>query len=504
MLENQNPGTTSWKLTLDHKALNQEIEGYASKTSVNKGSSIDLMVNLSTNSTQYTMDIYRLGWYPTGTNPDGSSCAPSCGGRLMLHVGPLTGSRQAACPQVTTQNDPNFGLTECNWTPSYTLNVPASWTSGTYLVKLKRADGQQLENYMTFVVRDDASTAAVLYSLDVTTWNAYNYWGGSGNNHVGYSLYGRYNDITGDNTGNRAFTVSFDRPYQDGAVDDGAGKLFDWDYPMIRYLESQGFDMTYATSIDLESNPSLVAAHRVFVNVGHDEYYSDNMRNQIKNAIAGGTDMAFFSANNFYYRITWAPNGAGAANRRIHATRTRWRDRRPSNGSSCTPSLPENQIGGVMLQGVANDRPFLVADENSWIYAGTGLHTYTGNGTNNVITSGANQNALAGDHRLRVRRPRLDDAGSLAVRLGRACRHDHRRPLLRACRRRERLQHVERRDAVHGAERWRDGLLRRNDPVVVERRQRLQRGYCGCSPGSYANLPAQRVTSNIINRFIAP
>ena len=64
----------------DRKALNQEIEGYASKTSVNKGSSIDLMVNLSTNSTQYTMDIYRMGWYPTGTNPDGSSCAPSCGG----------------------------------------------------------------------------------------------------------------------------------------------------------------------------------------------------------------------------------------------------------------------------------------------------------------------------------------------------------------------------------------------------------------------------------------
>ena len=50
------------------------------------------------------------------------------------------------------------------------------------------------------------------------------------------------------------------------------------------------------------------------MNVGHDEYYSDNMRaNQIKNAITSGMDMAFFSANNFYYRTTWAPNGAGAA-----------------------------------------------------------------------------------------------------------------------------------------------------------------------------------------------
>ena len=49
-----------------------------------------------------------------------------------------------------------------------------------------------------------------------------------------------------------------------------------------------------------------------------------------------------------------------------------------------------------MLGGVANDRPFLVANASSWIYAGTGLHTYTGNGTNNIITSGANQNALPG------------------------------------------------------------------------------------------------------------
>jgi len=502
VLENQNAGTTSWKLTVDHKALNQEIEGYASKTSVNKGSSIDLMVNLSTNNTQYSMDIYRMGWYPTGTNPDGSSCAPSCGGRLMLHVGPLTGNRQANCPTVTTQNDPNFGLIECNWTPSYTLNVPTSWTSGAYLVKLTRADGQHLENYMTFVVRDDSSTAAVLYSLDVTTWQAYNYWGGSGNNHVGYSLYGRYNDITGDNTGNRAFTVSFDRPYQDGSVDDGAGKLFDWDYPMIRYLESQGYDMTYATSSDLEANPNVIAAHRVFVNVGHDEYYSDNMRNQLKNAIAGGTDAALFSANNFYYRITWAPNGSGVANRRIHCDKNALAGSTTFEWKLLSPSLPENQIGGVMLQGVANDRPFLVSDQNSWIYAGTGLHTYVGNGTNNVITSGTNQNALPGiigyefDARASTT-PGLsqyvwaEPAGTTTV--------GH--------------SFVPAGDG-NASNTWSDATLYTapNGGGTVFSAGTIQwswsvdngynSGYCGCSPGIYANLPAQRVTSNIISRFI--
>src|SRR4029078_2229926 len=87
VLENRNPGTTSWQLDIDHKGEHHQIEGYASATSVNKGASINLMVSLSSNA-QYTMDIYRMGWSPTGTNPDGTSWAPSCGGRLMLRGRP--------------------------------------------------------------------------------------------------------------------------------------------------------------------------------------------------------------------------------------------------------------------------------------------------------------------------------------------------------------------------------------------------------------------------------
>jgi N,N-dimethylformamidase beta subunit-like protein/fibronectin type III domain protein len=502
VLENRNQGTTSWQFTEDRKALNQEIEGYASRTSVNKGSSIDFMVSLSSNA-QYTMDIYRMGWYPQGTNPDGSSCAPSCGGRLMLHVGPLSGSTQAACPQVTTQNDPNFGLTECNWTPSYSLTVPASWTTGSYIVKLKRSDGQQLENYMTFAVRDDSSNAPVLYSLDVSTWQAYSYWGGSGNGHVGYSLYGRYNDVTGNNTGGRAFTVSFDRPYADGSVDDGAGKFFDWDFPMVRYMESQGFDMTYVTSVDLESNANLFAGHRVFMNVGHDEYYSDGMRSHLQSAISSGVNMAFFSANNFYYRTTWAPNASGVANRRIHC------DKNALPGSSTfewrllSPQRPENEIGGVMLQGVANDRPFLVADQNSWVYAGTGLHTYSGNGTNGVFTSGSNQNALPG-----VVGYEFDARASTTPGLSSYV------PWEPAGLQTVGHSFVPASDG-NASNTWSDATLytRAGGGTVfsagtiqwswgVDRG--YQSGYCGCGPGSYVNAATQRITSNVINRFIGP
>ena len=76
-------------------------------------------------------------------------------------------------------------------------------------------------------------------------------------------------------------------------------------------MESKGYDMTYVTSADLETNQSLLSGHRVFVNTGHDEYYSDGMRTTITNGVAAGVDLALFSANNFYFRITWARRRRG-------------------------------------------------------------------------------------------------------------------------------------------------------------------------------------------------
>jgi predicted phage tail protein len=395
--ENQKAGTSSWQFTDNAKAENHQIEGYASATSVNRGNSIDLKVSLSS-SAQYTMDVYRMGWYPQGTNPDGSSCAPSCGGRLMQHVGPLSGSRQPTCPVVTSSTSPNYGMIDCQWATSYTLNVPTSWTSGNYIVKLTRLDGStHYENFMTFAVRNDSSTAPIVYGLDTTTWQAYNLWGGSGNNNVGISLYTRVDDTTGaDLPGSRAYTVSYNRPYYVSGASDGAGQFMVWDYPLVRYMESQGYDMTYVTSTDLERDPSVFSGHKVFVNAGHDEYYSDNMRARMTGGIASGLNLALFSANNFYYRITWAADGTGAALRHIHSDKGAQTGLATVEWKNLATPHPENEISGVMLNGVANARPFLVADANSWIYAGTGLKTYTGNGSSGVNLSGANQNALPG------------------------------------------------------------------------------------------------------------
>jgi Fibronectin type III domain len=492
VLENRQPGTTSWQFDIDRKATAHQIEGYASLTSVNKGGTISFMVNLSSNA-QYNLDIYRMGYYS------------GAGGRLMQHVGPLNGGLQPACTTNTTQNNPLFGLTECNWAPSYTLSVPTSWTSGQYVVKLTRLDGQQLENYLTFTVRDDSSTAPVVYSMDVTTWNAYNFWGGSGNGNVGYDLYGRFNDLTGDVAGSgRAFTVSFDRPYGGGS-DDGAGLFFNWDYPLVKFMESKGYDMTYVTSVDLEQRQNLLSGHRVFVNTGHDEYYSDGMRTTLLNGRSSGVNLALFSANNFYYRITWSANASGAANRRIFTDKNALPGSTTYEWRLLPGSLqhPENEIGGVMLLGVANDRPYLVSNASSWIYAGTGLNTYTGNGTTGVVTSGSSQNALPGlvgyefDARASTTSGLSQYVGSepagtatvghsfVPASDGNASNVWHDAVLY---------------TASSGARVFSAGTIQWGWGVD----NGYNNGYCSCSPGTYVNAATQRVTQNILDSFSAP
>src|SRR5256886_4762591 len=118
VLENQQPGSGNWQMWLrgipPADDTSKQIKGYASATSVNKGESITFYVTV-TPAQQYTMDVYRMGWYQ------------GLLGRLMQSI-PLQGVEQPACPV-----DAGTGLSECNWTASYTLTVPTTWTSGVVL-----------------------------------------------------------------------------------------------------------------------------------------------------------------------------------------------------------------------------------------------------------------------------------------------------------------------------------------------------------------------------------
>src|SRR6267154_6469436 len=203
MVENQQPGTSQWRIPFGSAATDSggEIKGYASATSINKGDNITFYVSVNPAQT-YTIDVYRMGWYQ------------GLGGRLMQHIGPLSGAHQSTCPTNATT-----GMIECHWTPAYTLATQTSWTSGVYLALL--TNSQKYQNYIIFVVRDDGWAASLLYQQPVTTYQAYNdypYDSRTGKSLYAFNSYGA-TTVTG---GKNAAKVSFDRPY----LGDGTGTDF--------------------------------------------------------------------------------------------------------------------------------------------------------------------------------------------------------------------------------------------------------------------------------------
>ena len=208
--ENARPGNPRSEWDLNNGA-SSNIEGYAAQFSVDQGQTVDFKIN--TNSANYRVDIYRLGYY---------------GGSGARKVATLT--RSGAQPQPSPLRDSSTGLVDAgNWAVSASWAVPADAVSGVYIAKLVRQDGTPGENHVPFIVRDDDGRSDVIVQTADTTWQAYNEWGGN-------SLY------TGSPAG-RAYKVSYNRPFttrEGGASTGPRDFLFDSEYPTIRWLEANG------------------------------------------------------------------------------------------------------------------------------------------------------------------------------------------------------------------------------------------------------------------------
>jgi len=311
-IENAKPGTTDWRLSNPrfpvalqdsvntymnvpydspnvHFYADSEIQGYASLTSVNKGGVIQFFVRTSIPA-PYTMRFYRVGWYS------------GAGGRDVTADGITVPSQFTGSPHSMPSPDlSNAALIECNWPVAYTLVVPSTWVSGVYLVKLETGGRQ---SYIIFVVRDDQSSSQYLMQTSVNTYQAYNEWGGS-------SLY--TSTSSGTKTG---YKVSFNRPYW---RDWGAGDFLRYEINMVRWLEQEGYDVTYVTDVDVHAQPDLLLTHQGFFVVGHDEYWSWQMRANVERARDRGVSLGFFCANSAYWQVRFAASTANQANRTIVA-----------------------------------------------------------------------------------------------------------------------------------------------------------------------------------------
>ncbi len=285
----------------------------------------------------------------------------------------------------------------CGW-PAATEIPVGDWRSGYYAVTLSA--GAEREDAFFVVRPDPAEPAPILLVLATTTWHAYNDWGGP-------SLY------TG---GTR---VSFERPMAEGflvkpepagrmmerepdpeamgfrkwarplGLSDwsGASGWWNWERPFTRWAESNGYRLDVAISQDLELNPEVLDGHRLFVCVGHDEYWSWGMRDALDAFLDDGGNAAILSGNTCFWQVRFDDGQRGMAGFKYKVDQDpvlgtslqrflsgMWSDRRVGRPETSTIGLTFSR-GGYSLYGhtPGSGGAYTVHRPDHWVFAGTGL-----------------------------------------------------------------------------------------------------------------------------------
>ncbi|GIH12932.1 DUF4082 domain-containing protein [Rugosimonospora africana] len=280
--ENAKDGTPEsvWDI---HGSGDDTIQGFATDISVNIGQTINFKIK--TDAPQYTIDIYRLGYYKGD------------GARYIDSVTPI--ANVAEHQPDNCLFDPDTEIYDCgSWAVTASWPVPVTAVSGVYVATLKRTDNQG-KSQITFIVRNDASHSQMLFKTSDATWQAYNMYGGADFYH-------------GFDNG-RAYKLSYNRPFATRGDNSGRDFLFSNEYPMIRFLERNGYDVSYTTDVDADRYGSLIRNHNIFLSVGHDEYWSENERDNVEAARDAGVNLAFFSGNEVYWKTRWEPSEDGSS-----------------------------------------------------------------------------------------------------------------------------------------------------------------------------------------------
>jgi N,N-dimethylformamidase beta subunit-like, C-terminal/Domain of unknown function (DUF4082)/Viral BACON domain len=348
--ENSKPGNSSGEWDLNQLGGADDMEGFATDISVNQGGTIKFKIN--TTAKAYTIDIYRMGYYQ---------------GNGARHIIAITPSATLPQKQPACLTNASVGLTDCgNWAVSASWTVPSNATSGIYFAHLVRTDNGD-DNHIVFIVRNDSSHSDVLFQTGDESWQAYNAYGGQ-------SLYGELDTF---DLPNRAYKVSYNRPViTRGFEQEAATWVFGAEYPMVRWLEANGYNVTYFTGIDAARNGSLIQNHKMYMDAGHDEYWSGPHRTNVEAARNAGVNMAFFSGNEVFWktRLENSIDGTNTPNRTLVCYKETlafakidpqdpptwtgtWRD--PSFSPPADGGRPENSLTGTIfaVNGTSTDNP---------------------------------------------------------------------------------------------------------------------------------------------------
>ena len=228
----------------------------------------------------------------------------------------------------------------CGWPETFSVQVGEDWPTGYYEAFLGAPDPADPNGWIEgqtifFVVRPSqpGRNADILLQMTTNTYNAYNGWGG----HCYYADQSR--------DGRTVPRVSFHRPI--------VSQAYQWELHFIRWAETHGYRLDYATNADLHERPELLDHYKLVLSVGHDEYWSAPMRDALEAYIARGGKVAFLGGNNVCWQVRFEDDGATMV-----SYKTRFKDDPLYNPDGPNPLLttlwghhlvdrPENELTGV-------------------------------------------------------------------------------------------------------------------------------------------------------------
>ncbi len=349
------------------------IEAYCWPLSALPGETV--AIHLSTDAPSVSVEVAREG-----------------AEREVLWRDDLPGSLRATPDDVSANG--------CGWPASIEIPIGAAWRSGYYAVTLI-AGTERADAFLVVRPSPRADPAPILMVLSTATWNAYNDWGGP-------SLY------TG---GTR---VSFERPLAPGflvkpephrrkaqpepdreaeyffewaeplglSVWSGGAGWWNWERPMLRWAEANGFRVDVAVSQDLEQHPEVLDRPRLYLSAGHDEYWSWGMRDALDAFTGGGGNAAIFSGNTCFWQVRFEDEHRAMTCFKYRADDDPvvgtpderylsgvWSDRRIARPEPASIGLTFTR-GGYSRYGLGVPRgsgAYTVWRPEHWIFEGTGL-----------------------------------------------------------------------------------------------------------------------------------
>nr|BFF09391.1 hypothetical protein GCM10025699_06940 [Microbacterium flavescens] len=256
-----------------------------------------------------------------------------------------------------------------------------------YIARLVRTDTGG-DSHILFVVRNDGNRSDVVFQTSDPTWQAYNPYGGS--------------DFYQGAANGRAYKISYNRPITTRGTYEHRSFYFSAEYASVRFLERNGYDVSYIAGVDTDRRGGDLRNHKAFLSVGHDEYWSGAQRANMEAARDAGVNLQFLSGNEGYWRTRYEPSADAShtpyrtlvsyketwSNAKIDPTAEwtgTWRDPRFASAAQ-GGHKPENALTGTMYTVNDISAPLTVTSSEGKLrmWRNTGLNGLSTGGSANL------------------------------------------------------------------------------------------------------------------------